>query len=451
MTDLAGSCRATHDCCGRARRSQLQVTPIIPRSSKLNHADSLTKENQIFFSLKFRNRERANREEPCSVRKGTWSGMYTEQGSGRGTAIDIDQIKKQFDLWAWPWSWIRSTAAFDPHGADRISISAGATHTCRVAPDGTAYCWGINQFGQLGTGDNTGSPRPRRVKVPVGVKFREISAGLKHTCAVDTENRGWCWGQNDEYQLGTKNGLTSSIPIQLDWQAGFKSISAGDHFSCGISADDSHAVCWGAVRFVPTSLSREAKIDGPQLKQVSVGYNTACGVTGGGQVYCWGFYSAVPEATGGVNLVFEAISVGNGNVAGNWGVSQGICAITHDKDLYCWEIGRPPVPFRQKAISVAVSLGRVGDTIAWHVVGVRPNGSVFETSETEYSHPFAAYPIVPIKFDGPAYRVTGNAGRWCIIENQGDAFCWGRDDSATGTGITGATIAPAPVVRPEQE
>ena len=51
---------------------------------------------------------------------------------------------------------VASDAAF-------TTVSPGAHHTCAVAADGAAYCWGEGKKGQLGTGTTTDSPAPVRV------------------------------------------------------------------------------------------------------------------------------------------------------------------------------------------------------------------------------------------------------------------------------------------------
>ena len=56
-----------------------------------------------------------------------------------------------------------------------VGVSAGSSHSCGVISDGTAYCWGDNQFGQLGSGDTTSSSRP--VLVSGGLVFAAVSVG----------------------------------------------------------------------------------------------------------------------------------------------------------------------------------------------------------------------------------------------------------------------------------
>ncbi|MCP4172345.1 MAG: hypothetical protein GY758_16400, partial [Fuerstiella sp.] len=87
-------------------------------------------------------------------------------------------------------------------------ISAGGDapgHTCAVTDVGAAYCWGKNDYGQLGNGlwdINDGSLVPVRVKAgeQPGDEFlsgvRQISAGGQHTCAVTVDGTVYCWGEN---------------------------------------------------------------------------------------------------------------------------------------------------------------------------------------------------------------------------------------------------------------
>jgi alpha-tubulin suppressor-like RCC1 family protein len=43
------------------------------------------------------------------------------------------------------------------------SVAAGDTHTCAVTTGNLAYCWGDNEFGQLGDGTLTVRFTPTRV------------------------------------------------------------------------------------------------------------------------------------------------------------------------------------------------------------------------------------------------------------------------------------------------
>ena len=42
------------------------------------------------------------------------------------------------------------------------ALSAGAYHTCGLAPNGNAFCWGSNARGQLGTGSRATRRAPAR-------------------------------------------------------------------------------------------------------------------------------------------------------------------------------------------------------------------------------------------------------------------------------------------------
>ncbi len=96
---------------------------------------------------------------------------------------------------------------------EALSISVGPYHTCAVVKDNTARCWGRNSGngysgGQLGDGTTQNSFRPVIVKDIQNVG--SVSAGLTHTCAIAykylgnvyTDNQAFCWGDNNFGQLG---------------------------------------------------------------------------------------------------------------------------------------------------------------------------------------------------------------------------------------------------------
>jgi alpha-tubulin suppressor-like RCC1 family protein len=67
------------------------------------------------------------------------------------------------------------------------ALAAGQAHTCAVLWDGTAYCWGANNCGQLGNGArlNTPNSTPSQVSgftgMPIGT-LQVMTAGNFFTC-----------------------------------------------------------------------------------------------------------------------------------------------------------------------------------------------------------------------------------------------------------------------------
>lgn len=102
-----------------------------------------------------------------------------------------------------------------------VQIEAGEWHTCAVSGTGDALCWGNNSQGQLGDGTTTESLVPIPVSGLVGVVA--ISAGggwsagvpANHTCALKGDGALWCWGSNDDGQLGDGTTSSSAIPVHV--------------------------------------------------------------------------------------------------------------------------------------------------------------------------------------------------------------------------------------------
>ena len=135
-------------------------------------------------------------------------------------------------------------------------ISAGSLYTCAVASDNKAYCWGRGDLGQLGNNSTTNSSIPVAVNttgVLAGKAIKQISTGFSHTCAIASDDKAYCWGSGTSGQLGNNLYTNSSIPVAVNTTgvlAGktIKQISAGTSHTCAIASDDK-AYCWGSVSF----------------------------------------------------------------------------------------------------------------------------------------------------------------------------------------------------------
>jgi hypothetical protein len=88
-------------------------------------------------------------------------------------------------------------------GDQATRIAAGGDHTCAILSSGALRCWGLNNFGQLGHGDtaNIGDNETvysaGNVDLGAGVVVKDLALGDSHTCALLTTGAVRCWGRND--------------------------------------------------------------------------------------------------------------------------------------------------------------------------------------------------------------------------------------------------------------
>ncbi|MFM7679084.1 MAG: RCC1 domain-containing protein [Roseiflexaceae bacterium] len=116
-------------------------------------------------------------------------------------------------------------------------ISVGAIHSCLLSSAGTIYCWGSNDNGQLGTGTTTDSQIPVPISISSYITFTHVSAGNSHTCALSSNSSVYCWGWNAHGQLGTGTTDDATIPQPITPPAytAFAHISSGSNHSCAVS------------------------------------------------------------------------------------------------------------------------------------------------------------------------------------------------------------------------
>ncbi|KAL4444034.1 hypothetical protein ABPG75_011771 [Micractinium tetrahymenae] len=144
-----------------------------------------------------------------------------------------------------------------------VEVSAGAEVTCGRALAGGTYCWGNNEWGSLGnrTFEPVASAAP--LLVAGGHSFAAVSCGHKHCCAIDAAFTAWCWGLNTYGALGTHatagtasdssqffwdSAYNSAVPLEVRAANGgllkFRHISAGFAYTCGVTTDGM-GLCWG--------------------------------------------------------------------------------------------------------------------------------------------------------------------------------------------------------------
>jgi alpha-tubulin suppressor-like RCC1 family protein len=94
------------------------------------------------------------------------------------------------------------------------AVGAGYRHTCAVsASTDRATCWGNDTYGESGGASDGESAT---VLLPVDEAVVQISTGFQQSCAITESGRLFCWGRNEEGQLGDgQTNVGGSAPKEI--------------------------------------------------------------------------------------------------------------------------------------------------------------------------------------------------------------------------------------------
>jgi YVTN family beta-propeller protein len=354
-----------------------------------------------------------------------------------------------------------ATAAASP---GFVQVSSGGNHTCGVATNERAYCWGANSAGQLGDGTMT----DRSLPVPVlgGLRFRHVSLGEDHSCGVTTDDRAFCWGRNERGQLGEGTTANRLTPGAVAGGRRFRQIRAGVVHTCAITQADA-AFCWGenadgrlgdgtmVRRLTPVRV-----LGGHNWRQLSGGGGQTCGVTTENRAHCWGANGngelgdgshtdrlRPTPVTGG--LAFRQIEAGYNHT----------CGVTTEDRALCWGYGgagnlgdgttaltRPTpssVAGQRRFDHVNAGLSHTcgvtlpGRGFCW---GGNGSGQLGDGTTDQRLTP------VPLAVDLQLTQVSAGGQHSCGITTDHRAYCWGRNASGQlGDGSTTRRLVPVPV------
>jgi alpha-tubulin suppressor-like RCC1 family protein len=193
-------------------------------------------------------------------------------------------------------------------GMTAVQVAGGNGHSCARKDDGTLWCWGKNDKGQLGDG-TTMTPKTTPVQVTaLGFTVAYVATGSNHTCARDTNNKLYCWGDNTYGQLG--DGLTAarSSPFELTGLgANVAGIVASLNHTCALTVDKK-LWCWGRnhkgqLGQGSTSALQPSPMEvtalGATVTDVSISLAHTCALKDDGTVWCWGenLYAQIGDGT----------------------------------------------------------------------------------------------------------------------------------------------------------
>jgi len=366
-----------------------------------------------------------------------------------------------------------------------VQVAVGLATACGLTDLGAAYCWGSNDFGQLGDGTRTNRTTP--VAVSGGHRFTRLSTGAGHSCGITTTNAVLCWGLQMSGQLG--DGAVSQTPV---WRmipgmvingTGYLDIMTMESRSCGRTAAQ-RVFCWGSgfLGFTggnvlgtpqPTEVA-----GGHFFERLTIGTMVTCGTRtqAPSDWLCWGQLAAnpnlrvtvptaVPLATG-----FEALTVGS--ETNGVTVPEHFCGVRPGGSLACWganasgQLGIGTTAPAAAPTTVTVPGGVVelvssdshrcarnaaGAVYCWGYGPATGTGSqANRLTPSQVSLPAPAVDLAAAGFSlqQPATFTYGR-GVTCAVLNSGATYCWGRNDlGAVGDGTTTDRLTPVRVGGP---
>jgi hypothetical protein len=245
------------------------------------------------------------------------------------------------------------------------SVATGEGHSCAIRADGSAWCWGANQAGQLGRpAFQTEDLAPARVGD--FTDWSQLAVSSTASCGVREDGVVWCWGGNN---LIFGMGDSQPTPTRIDLPA--KAVQlAGHYYGLCARLEDGAVWCtqyegWPAKPFARFSARSvvdltvnvwgvcELRDDGslwctdwrtpnpPSPVQVGPGLDwvgpfsgaySTCGLRRGGVVSCFGDHDAIGGAVVDVALRAPAIDLASGD--------QSSCAMFEDRSVWCWGMAR---------------------------------------------------------------------------------------------------------------
>jgi alpha-tubulin suppressor-like RCC1 family protein len=258
-----------------------------------------------------------------------------------------------------------------------VSLAVGATpFACFAISTGQVFCWGENDYGELGDASETPRTTPVQIRLPEPAVA--VTAGENMACALARSGAAYCWGNNAEGQLGAGDLGKHGGPVRVQTHTRFTSLSAGaGGGACGLT-QDAAVLCWGIpfgesetgdATVEDAQPSPPATLPAERYRALSVGNGFACVRNARGDVRCWGDANAGQlgaEVFGPASSLQVQLPNGEQSILISAGF-QSACAVTTSQRVACWgrndagELGRMSEDASDRAPGFVVGDGRYLD------------------------------------------------------------------------------------------
>ena len=321
---------------------------------------------------------------------------------------------------------VHTSAAAVALPAGKVSQIAAGYGGCAIVHAGglsvSLRCWGDNTWGEIGDGTTTNRLKPVQVKGLTG-PLQSVTSGSSHVCALVHNSGAWCWGFNDDGQLGDGTTTNRSTPVTVNGlPLNLAQIAAADDHTCALLLNQT-VKCWGLNSKgqlgdgTTSNSSTPVKVAGlTGAVQIALGDGYTCALLASGDVQCWGLNAFGELGNGGTTDSKSPVQVSGltSGVQAISGADASVCAVLQSAQVDCW-----------------------GDNTS----GELGNGSTGGQSDTPG-------PVLGGAFasDGATIGLGSFGSTSCALDAGEVAECWGfNNDGEAGNGTTTSTGTPGVV------
>lgn len=321
------------------------------------------------------------------------------------------------------------------------TFDAGDDLSCGIITLGHAFCWGLNNHGQVGavadsvcfpsTESRTSATDTTKTAalacslnpkaLVTTLDFSTVSAGDSSACGISLSGRALCWGKGIHGEIGNGSAANRGTPAIVTTALNFSSISVGGAHACALTTSNA-AYCWGSDSLGQLGDARRINSTTPipvsggggiaTFSSISAGYRHSCAVASDGTGFCWGdnAFGQLGDGTQGPSdtpvqvaggFRFNSISAGGDHS----------CGITTAGTAVCWGSNE----------SGQLGTGGVGGISATPVAV--SGGLTF----SRISASTGTLTTTPPDSLGVSHRYKEGSGHTCALTTAGAIFCWGDD------------------------
>ena len=340
-------------------------------------------------------------------------------------------------------------------------LATGNSHSCAILENGSAMCWGLDNYGQLGDGgDATNLNKPTSfVSIAEGQSVDQIYARQLRTCIIFDDNSASCWGFNEDGQAGddsTNTYKSPSVKVQFPDGKGVKSIGMGLKHTCAILEDD-NLTCWGldsygalgngnldtSDKYTPQTITTPSD---RKVVKVEPGATHTCILLDDGGVMCWGRDNVGQLGNGDTSDTIHTpssnVELPEGRAATDLSVGDHhSCALLDNGSITCWGLNNYGQLGENTTTNRLIPVyAQLPDSSSAVSVSVGPHSScaILENSSLYcwgHNH-FGRLGIgvtggiylTPMFVEGPTNIVdlSVNYDHVCGLYENGSVSCWGR-------------------------